>query len=457
MSNRPKWTNESVLRFAGLRDPVEAIVARAREIVMTAMDAGWSGPPFDPLALAENFLRVAVAANPDVPDARTVATSKDRLRIEFNPNRPRGRMRYSLAHEIAHTLFPDCSEKVRNRGTHEDQLPDDWQLEALCNIAAAEFLMPVGSFPTLTSGDLEIDKLMQVRKQFDVSAEALMLRAVQVTSEPCAMFCASRLESSGRYRVDYSLGSPSWNSPPLTGEVLPETTALSHCERIGYTAKSDEVWSDNIELHMECVGIPSYPGSSFPRVVGVLSRPGHKRPSMAKITYLKGSAAKPRGSGPKVIVHAVNDATANWGGRGFAVALMKDFPLAQDAFRKWAQQTPGALRLGRTNISEVTPGISVATIIAQRGYGDSGGRPRVRYGALQQGLAEVANVATETNATVHMPRIGCGQAGGSWDVVQEIIASTLVAKGVEVFVYDLPNAAEPKPAPQTSLSFNARN
>lgn len=152
MSKRTKWTNQSVLRFAEGRDPVEAIVARARQIVVDAIDAGWRGPPFDPLSLAADFLHVPVAANPDVSDARTVSAARDRLRIEFNPNRPRGRLRYSLAHEIAHTLFSDCGERVRNRGSHEDQLPDDWQLEALCNIAAAEFLMPVGSFPTLKSG-----------------------------------------------------------------------------------------------------------------------------------------------------------------------------------------------------------------------------------------------------------------------------------------------------------------
>ena len=32
--------------------------------------------------------------------------SDEPLVIEFNPTRPRGRLRFSLAHEIAHTLFP---------------------------------------------------------------------------------------------------------------------------------------------------------------------------------------------------------------------------------------------------------------------------------------------------------------------------------------------------------------
>lgn len=459
MSKRTRWTNQSVLRFAEGRDPIEAIVARARDIVVKAIDAGWAGPPFDPLALAADFLRLTVTANADIPEARTINAGRDRLRIEFNPNRPRGRMRYSLAHEIAHTLFSDCGERVRNRGAHEDQLPDDWQLEALCNIAAAEFLMPVGSFPTLNPPDLNIDNLMKIRKAFDVSAEALLLRAIQVAEEPCAMFCASRLEESsraGRYRVDYALGSMSWDTPPTTGELLPTNTAATQCEKIGYTAIGDEVWAGNTKMHVECVGIPSYPGSPYPRVVGVLSCAGTAQRKGPRINYVRGSATKPRGPRPKIIVHAVNDSTANWGGRGFAMAVIKEFPQAQEDFRAWVQKTPHALRLGNARVAEVAPDTYVASLIIQRGYGDSS-RPRVRYGALQEALASVAGIALEKNATTHMPRIGCGQAGGSWDVVHEIIAATLCAKGVEVTVYDLPNADDPKPAAQTSLAFTARN
>jgi hypothetical protein len=36
-----------------------------------------------------------------------------------------------------------------------------------------------------------------------------------------------------------------------------------------------------------------------------------------------------------------------------------------------------------------------------------------------------------------MPRIGCGQAGGSWFIVEELIASTLLGSGVPAVVYDL--------------------
>ena len=135
-----RWTNASVLRL-GTDDPVAEITARARSIALAGMDKGWNGPPFDPIALAE-LLGIDVVANASIRDAQTVPVPRGKVRIEFNPNRPRGRTRYSVAHELAHTLFPDVAEKVRHRGLHHGSGRDDWQLEALCNIGAAELLMP---------------------------------------------------------------------------------------------------------------------------------------------------------------------------------------------------------------------------------------------------------------------------------------------------------------------------
>ncbi|HWA29063.1 MAG TPA: hypothetical protein VG734_25660 [Lacunisphaera sp.] len=36
-----------------------------------------------------------------------------------------------------------------------------------------------------------------------------------------------------------------------------------------------------------------------------------------------------------------------------------------------------------------------------------------------------------------MPRIGCGLAGGKWDMVEPIVVDELAALGVNVTVYDL--------------------
>ena len=51
-------------------------------------------------------------------------------------------------------------------------------------------------------------------------------------------------------------------------------------------------------------------------------------------------------------------------------------------------------------------------------------------------LPQVAAKATELNASVHMPRIGCGLAGGDWSKVVPLIEKHLIAAGAAVTVYD---------------------
>lgn len=453
LTTATRWTNDSVLRFAGDEDPVAAITEHARTVVAQAMDAGWVGPPFDPLGVAD-FLRLDVVPSADVLDARTVPTTREGARIEFNPNRPRGRLRYSLAHEIAHTFFPDCTERVRNRGGHEKLCGDEWQLEALCNIGAAELLMPFGSLPPLKASSLTVDALMNLRLEYQVSTEAMFIRAVSLSDEPCAMFCAHRIESganSGRYRLDYLISSKAWRLSSPSRGLLPQDSVAAECTAIGWTAKRDESLWDSYRVHIECVGVPPYPGSSHPRVVGLVLpvEPGTLRePS---IEYLKGSVLEPRGSGQRIIAHVVNNRTLNWGGHGVASAMKRKWPSLQADYNEWGRQRKLSRALGEVCFSRVETDLTVASMVAQVGYGDSAA-PRLRYAALRSCLAQVLHHANKSRASLHIPRVGCGQAGGNWDVVRDLIASTFSTANIPVTVYDPPGFEQPV-SPQAGLPF----
>ena len=89
-------------------------------------------------------------------------------------------------------------------------------------------------------------------------------------------------------------------------------------------------------------------------------------------------------------------------------------------------------------------------MISQRGYGPSA-KPRIRYEALQVCLRQLAQEAQTQSASVHMPRIGCGEAGGSWPIVQELIETELLSKRVDVTVYDLPGKRNEQKAVQELL------
>lgn len=77
-------------------------------------------------------------------------------------------------------------------------------------------------------------------------------------------------------------------------------------------------------------------------------------------------------------------------------------------------------------------------MIGQHGiYKDSKGLPPIRYDAVRQCLKEVALFTIAHKASVHMPRIGCGLAGGKWELMEQIIKEELITKEIAVTVYDL--------------------
>ena len=433
-----QWTNSSVIAFAQGADPVSTIQHKARQMVVEATEKGWRGPPYDPFHLAELF-EISLLPNDAIVDARIVPVEED-LRIEFNPNRPHGRIRYSVAHELAHTLFPDCAEMVRNRTPSVGFQDDTWQLELLCNIGAAELLMPIG-YTDLEGEGIEIDNLLRLRGEFDVSTEAILLRIAKLTSTSCAVFAAARVSMGDGYpvfRIDYSVPSRTWDVGIPSNLQVESTTVLAECTAIGFTAKGTESWGSQLpEFDVQCVGIPPFPGDRFPRIAGVLTSGNALQPNALQIAYLFGDAREPRGTGRRIIAHVVNDGTPNWGG-GFALEVAKKWSFIQDDFRDWVERDRSNLSLGKIHRAHIDEDLSIVHMVAQRGYGPSA-RPRIRYAALSAALDQLQDQAWQQGASVHMPRIGTGQAGGNWELIRELIDERLVRRGTPVFVYALPD------------------
>ena len=113
-----RWTNPSVLKMAANADPIDSITEIARSLVRSALESGWKGPPYDLFWLAE-FCGIRTKPSSELQDARIVRLANNAIEIEYNPNRSANRIRFSLAHEIAHTLFPDWSTSVRNRALYK--------------------------------------------------------------------------------------------------------------------------------------------------------------------------------------------------------------------------------------------------------------------------------------------------------------------------------------------------
>ncbi|MGX1225839.1 O-acetyl-ADP-ribose deacetylase (regulator of RNase III) [Streptomyces ambofaciens] len=75
-------------------------------------------------------------------------------------------------------------------------------------------------------------------------------------------------------------------------------------------------------------------------------------------------------------------------------------------------------------------------MIGQRGTRTGSKGVPVRYEAIGTALGGLADKAAELDASVHMPRIGCGLAGGKWSRVEPLISDRLARRGIPVTVYD---------------------
>ncbi|MDR1976123.1 MAG: macro domain-containing protein [Campylobacteraceae bacterium] len=150
------------------------------------------------------------------------------------------------------------------------------------------------------------------------------------------------------------------------------------------------------------------------------------------IFFVQGDATDPKGEGNKIIAHICND-IGGWG-RGFVLSLSKRWREPRSAYIRWFISQENFI-LGEVQFVAVSDQISVANMIAQRDVEAIDGVPPIRYDALEKCLSKVQKEAKRKDASVHMPRIGCGLAGGRWEKVEEIIKATLL--DVDVFVYDL--------------------
>jgi O-acetyl-ADP-ribose deacetylase (regulator of RNase III) len=158
---------------------------------------------------------------------------------------------------------------------------------------------------------------------------------------------------------------------------------------------------------------------------------------MEPMQYVIGDATSPTGSDAAIIAHVCND-LGQWG-RGFVLAVSSRWSTPELAYRQWhRQRESNGFGLGAVQLVDVQPGIFVANMVAQHGLVAVDGIPPIRYEAVDTCLARLAVLARQHSASVHMPRIGCGLAGGSWDLIESIVERRLAREGIRSFVYDLP-------------------
>lgn len=330
-----KWNHKSVIRLmaeSGNPDPVDEVRKRARDLVLKAFELGWEGPPYSPIELAK-FLNIDIIPNDSVRDARITPLNKRHLQIQYNPFQRPTRINFSVAHEIAHTLFSDCEDEIRNR---EDEPQANRQLEQLCNTAAAEIQLPYAVFSNdANTAKPSIEGLIELATKYKASLESVFIRYTEVIDKPCAILIGI-FQSDSKIVIDYYKASKYFSLHIPEGFEIPSNSKVYECTSPGWTSRETGDWYifNNLEYNIFSIGISPYRRDNKPRV-GILILPKlqqQKSISDNKIVLEYGDATKPRGNGIKIIAQVVN--TSGGLGIGFGKSLSKNYPIVKKEMEK---------------------------------------------------------------------------------------------------------------------------
>jgi hypothetical protein len=223
-------------------DPEQIIRRRARDLIEEVGEL-WEGPPYclETLASVRGYRVEEVDYLSDEHDACVTLT-----KMLVNANKAARRRRYSIGHEIGHTLFPDFAREVERGGPRWRRERDSQsEVELLCQIAASELLMPFKPFlRAMQEQGLSGGTLVSLSDLFDASLEATARRAVDLTdSRVVAVFLDKKHKPSEvalqqqvsfafsdvasppeKLRVAYSVASRGYNVFVPADKSIPETS-----------------------------------------------------------------------------------------------------------------------------------------------------------------------------------------------------------------------------------------
>lgn len=177
----------SLIRATGqLVDPRTAVINQARKLneEYRSFDGG-AVPPMQRLDIIASICGLTISPMSvkqwrfELRDAVLVLNGQsrgNRGRIFYNPQRPPGRVAFSIAHEIGHTFFPSTISGARFRDLCGSDSREADELERLCDLAASELLMPIEEFRSAIRGDFTLARVQELANTFGSSFEATAFR-----------------------------------------------------------------------------------------------------------------------------------------------------------------------------------------------------------------------------------------------------------------------------------------
>jgi hypothetical protein len=162
------------------------------------------------------------------------------------------------------------------------------------------------------------------------------------------------------------------------------------------------------------------------------------------INYLIGDATRPQITNDEIgyICHIVN----NYGvwGAGFVIALSNRWSEPEQYYHLWANTKKingTTFKLGNIQKVQVDKKLYVINMLAQDGFISKNNKQPCKLDAVEQCFQEINNLILLDNIkyaakiSLHMPRIGCGLGGQTWENMEVLLKKYFI--NINVYVYDL--------------------
>jgi len=161
----------------GAKDPVDAILWHAGALVI---ESGITEPPYAPASYAP-LRNVKEIVHRDMEiDGRLIPNAGGFI-IELRKDRSHERKNFTLAHELAHTFFYESVPSIKYRSLTSLHPHHDADEETLCNIAAAEMLMPSPVFSKIAKDYSATPRsLQELSRLFETSLTATIVHLLRL-------------------------------------------------------------------------------------------------------------------------------------------------------------------------------------------------------------------------------------------------------------------------------------
>jgi len=230
--------------------PEASEIRRAVSRLLEAADIRKPPVPLHTLAALQGIQRVVLSDLGTVDACLT--EERGVLVAKLNRAVPAYRRRYSLAHEIAHTLLGDTPAS-RWSGVHSGR-PSGPRAprERGCDAIAAELLLPHDLFwPRCQAFGTSLSTVKRLADQFDASISATAIRMAQLTLDPIIVARWTPVGPPGHLSLEWSTRSSTARGCFIPRGWTPprHSTPLKALERAGTAAGHDRLTHRQPERH----------------------------------------------------------------------------------------------------------------------------------------------------------------------------------------------------------------